>query len=298
MTASAITPPTVPPIFSSGRPRNRLSRYTNLLAKAACTLSALLALSVLFLILGFVLYRGVGGLSLNLFTKLPGPVGSPIGMENCIIGTIILIAISSAIGVPVGMLCGIYLAEYSRGGFFAHTVRLLVDVIAGTPSIVVGVLGYELIVVPTGHFSGWAGGAALAFLMCPIVARTTEDMLKLVPKAYREGSIGVGASKSQTLFRVVLPAARAGIITGLMLAIARVAGETAPLLFTALGNDQLVVNPSQPFPSLTLEIFKYATSAEDQWRQQAWAGMLVLVSIIVLLSAAVRYTTRRTTHAR
>lgn len=292
MTVQSVTPP---PSFSTGRSKNRLARITNALAVTACTASAVFALSVLFLIFGFIVYRGVGGLSLNLFTKLPGPVGSPIGMENCIIGTLILIAISSAIGVPIGMLCGIYLAEYSRGGAFSHAVRLLVDVIAGTPSIIVGVLGYELIVVPTGHFSGWAGGAALAFLMCPIVARTTEDMLKLVPKTMREASIGLGGSKFQTLTRVVLPAARAGIITGLMLAVARVAGETAPLLFTALGNDQLVVNPNQPFPSLTLEIFKYATSAEDEWRKQAWAGMLVLVTIIVLLSAAVRWSTSRRT---
>lgn len=280
-------------MFQRERPVNRLARITSGLAVLFCIACALLALTVLFLIIWFLVARGVGGLSWNLFTKLPGPVGSPIGMKNCIVGTMILICISSAIGVPIGMLCGVYLGEYSRGGWFGHAIRLLVDVIAGTPSIVVGVLGYELIVVPAGHFSGWAGSVALAFMMCPIVARTTEDMLKLVPKAYREGSIGMGASRSQTLFRVVLPAARAGVITGVMLGVARVAGETAPLLFTALGNDQMVVNPNRPFPSLTLEIFKYATSAEDEWRRQAWAGMLVLVSLVLMFSAAVRFFTRR-----
>ncbi|MBI3831168.1 MAG: phosphate ABC transporter permease PstA, partial [Planctomycetes bacterium] len=206
---------------------------------------------------------------------------------------VILVGIGSLVGIPVGVLTGIYLAEYAKKNHFNNGVRLVVDVLAGTPSIIVGVMAYEIVVKPLGHPSGWAGGVALGFLMCPVIAKTTEEMLKLVPGSYREGSLGLGASRYHTLLRVVLPAASAGIITGILLSIARVAGETAPLIFTALGNDSDVWNPNKPMPALTLKIFQYATSAEQAWINQAWAGMLVLVFSVLIFSIGVRYVTRR-----
>ena len=257
-----------------------------------CSACALFTLGMLGVIIGYIVFMGASSLSLDFFTKLPGPVGTPIGMRNCIYGTLMLIGLGSAFGVPLGMLCGIYLAEYSNGSRLSHVVRLLVDVLAGTPSIIVGVLVYQLMVVPMHTASGWAGSVALAFLMCPIIAKTTEEMLRLVPLSYREGSMALGGAKFHTLFKVVLPAASSGIVTGIMLAVARIAGETAPLLFTARGNDLEVYDPGKPFPSLTLEIFKYITSAEGEWKRQAWAGMLVLIFVILVLSASVRYASR------
>lgn len=285
------------------RPYNRKARILSRVIMTLCYASAIVTISALGLIFGFVLYRGFSSVNLDLFTLLPGPAGDRTGMRNCIAGTVVLIGMASAVGVPLGMLCGIFLSEYARENWFSHTLRTVVDVLAGVPSIVVGVLGYELVVVPMGINSAWAGACALSFMMCPIVARTTEEMLKLVPPAYREASIGVGASKFQTLFRVVLPAARNGIITGVMLAVARVAGETAPLLFTALASDQPVLvysknfpfiylDVNHPFPSLTAQIFKYATSSENDWIRQAWAGMLVLITIVLVLNMAVRYFSR------
>jgi len=286
------------------RPFNRRARVINALLVGFCYVAATLAIATLGLIFSYILYKGFSSLSLDFFTQLPGPPTAPhTGMKNAILGTVTLIVMASCLGVPVGMLCGIYLAEYARGGLFSNTVRAIVDILAGVPSIVVGVLGYELVVVNTGRYSAWAGALALGFMMSPIIARTTEELLKLVPQAYREASVGVGASQFQTLFRVVLPAARAGIITGIMLAVARVAGETAPLLFTVLGSDQNAVvfsshfpyvypDVNQAFPSLTLQIFKYATSPERDWIRQAWAGMLILIVIVTVLNLAVRYVSR------
>jgi phosphate transport system permease protein len=225
-------------------------------------------------------------------------------MLNCIAGTLVLIAMASCVGVPLGMLCGIYLAEYARDTWFDHGIRLIVDVLAGVPSIIVGVLGYELVVVPMRTFSAWAGAVTLAFIMCPIIARTTEEMLRLVPKALREASIGLGGSKFQTLTRVVIPAAASGIITGIMLAVARVAGETAPLLFTVLGSDLPVFSfgggfpyfhaaLTNPFPSLTVKIFQYATTAEPIWNRLSWAGMLVLIVMVLVLNICVRIASSR-----
>jgi phosphate transport system permease protein len=219
-------------------------------------------------------------------------------MRNCIVGTLILIALGSLFGIPLGLFCGVYLAEYSKGSVLGKVVRLVVDVLAGTPSIIVGVLIYQLIVVPSGTPSGWAGSIALAFMMCPIIAKTTEEMLKLVPATYREASHALAGTRFHTLFFVVLPAASSGIVTGIMLGVARIAGETAPLLFTALGSDLDTYNPAKPFPSLTLKIFQYATAAPEEWRKQAWAAMLILVFIILVLSAAVRYASRNQMQAR
>jgi phosphate transport system permease protein len=276
----------------------RAKRTIDLTMRSIAVGCALLCVACLVLITGYIAWRGVDGLSWDLFTKLPGPSGQPIGLRNCIVGTLILIGTASLVGVPAGIACGAYLAEYGRRSRLGAMVRTLVDVLAGVPSIVVGVVAYELIVVPMGHFSGLAGAVALGLLMTPIIARTSEEMLRLVPDSLREASLGAGATRAQTILRVVLPAASAGIVTGVMLAIARVAGETAPLLFTALGNDGDVYHLNQPFPALTLKIFQYATSPDDEWVRQAWGAMLVLIAIILVLNVLVRYVTKRTVGAR
>ncbi|HUO06849.1 MAG TPA: phosphate ABC transporter permease PstA [Phycisphaerae bacterium] len=305
----------------SFRRRRNLSNSSawaaNFLAKGFCYGAALVTITALFLIFGYILYRGfdcfvqMHPLHINwgFFTQSTGypdpekPFGG-IGLRNCIAGSLTLILMASVLGVPVGMLCGIYLAEYARENWFNHAIRLMVDVLAGVPSIIVGVLGYQLVVVPMRTSSAWAGAVALGFIMCPIVARTTEEMLKLVPKALREASIGLGGSKAQTLVRIVLPAASSGIITGVMLGVARVAGETAPLLFTAGMSDQPVysfdwrfpfmhADLNHSFPSLTVIVFQYATSPVKEWMQLAWGGMLVLVTIVLVLNIMVRVASSR-----
>jgi phosphate transport system permease protein len=214
------------------------------------------------------------------------------GMNHATLGTAILVGLASLVGIPVGMLAGVYLAEYETDSWLATPVRFIADVLAGVPSIVVGILGYELLVVPLGGYNGWAGALALAFIMIPIVTRTTEEMLRLVPNSYREASIALGATKARTILRVVVPSATGSIVTGIMLAIARVAGETAPLLFTALGSRLLTTNPSQPFPSLTVQIYTYATGPYPEQKKQAWAGILVLIVLIFCLNIAIRFFTR------
>jgi phosphate transport system permease protein len=190
------------------------------------------------------------------------------------------------------MLTGIYLSEYSANSFIAAPTRFICDVLSGVPSIVVGILGYELLVRPIGNYNGYAGAMALAFIMVPIVARTTEEMLRLVPNSYREASIALGATKARTIMQVVLPAATGSVITGIMLAIARVAGETAPLLFTALGSRLLTADPSQPFPSLTQQVFELAKSPEPPQQKLAWAGILVLIALIFVLNLGIRFFAR------
>ena len=270
--------------------RNPGRRWISRGVMVLCTLCTALALAVLFVVLAYMGIRGIEYMTPAFFTNLP--LQSPEGMRNCIIGTVILVGLASVLGVPVGMLCGIYMAEYAGKGWFTYLAQLVMDLLAGTPTILLGVIAWQLVVVPLHQQSGWSGALALAFIMVPIVARASEEMLRLVPHPHREASAGLGASKAQTLFMVILPAAKAGITTGIMLGIARVAGETAPLLFTALGNDQAVYNPSQPYPSLTLKIWQYSQSAEPAWRHQAWTAVLVLVTMVLLFTAAVRFTVR------
>jgi phosphate transport system permease protein len=219
-------------------------------------------------------------------------------MRNGIVGSVILIALASVVGIPIGMLTGIYLAEYSSNSWLATPVRFIADVLTGVPSIVVGILGYELLVVPLGRFNGWAGSVALAFIKIPLVGRTTEEMLLLVPRSYREASVALGATKAATILKVVLPAATGSVITGIMLAIARVAGETAPLLFTALGSRFLEKSPSQPFPSLTVMIYERAMGPYPEENRQAWAGVLVLLFLIFVLNLIVRLATRAVTRGK
>jgi phosphate transport system permease protein len=211
-------------------------------------------------------------------------------MRSALLGTCILVTLASLLAIPIGLLTGIYLAEYDTTSSLATPVRFVCDVLAGVPSIVVGILGYELLVRPLGSFNAWAGAAALAFLMIPIIAAATEEMLRLVPASYREASLALGAGKAKTIFQIVIPAAAPAVTTGIMLAIARAAGETAPLLFTTLLSQSLNLN--HPFPSLTVQIFDYATGASRPQQSLAWAGILVLVTLIFLMNLGVRLATR------
>lgn len=272
-----------------------LQRSTSITMFAVCAAFALAIVVILGLVTAYLVSIGIGSLSLDFFLKVPtGDVANPGGMGHAVLGTLILIGLASVVGVPIGMLAGVYLSEYSTEWWLASPVRFIADVLAGVPSIVVGILGYELLVVPLGGYNGWAGALALAFIMVPIVARTTEEMLRLVPNSYREASIGLGATKSQTILRVVVPAATGSIVTGIMLALARVAGETAPLLFTALGSRMLTTNPNDPFPSLTVQIYAYATGPYPEQKKLAWAGMLVLISLLFILNLTIRYVASRT----
>jgi phosphate transport system permease protein len=264
--------------------------------KSVCVLSAVAILSVLTWVTWYLVSKGFTHISLDFFRKLPippGMEGAPGGMKSALIGTAILVAMAGAVGIPMGMLAGVYLSEYSANSFLGKPVRFIADVLTGVPSIVVGILGYELVVVPMGHFNGYAGAAALAFILAPIVARTTEEMLRLVPHSYREASLALGASKARTILDVVIPSATGGLVTGVMLAIARIAGETAPLLFTALGSRLLTLDPSNPFPSLTVQVFVYATGPYKDEQQLAWAGILILIALVFVLNLIVRLSVYR-----
>ena len=270
-----------------------ITRTISRVMLGVCVAFTFCILAILGLVIGYLAYKGAGSLSWSFFTQVPsGRIDAPGGMKHAIVGTLVLVALASAIGVPIGMLCGVHLSEYSAGSVLAQPVRFICDVLTGVPSIVVGILGYELLVVPLGHFNGYAGALALAFIMIPIVARTTEEMLRLVPNSYREASIALGATKARTILRVVIPSATGSIVTGIMLAIARVAGETAPLLFTALGSRLLTYDPNEPFPSLTKQVFDYATSPYPDQQKLAWAGILVLIALIFVLNLGIRFFAR------
>jgi phosphate transport system permease protein len=274
---------------------SQFSRVQSNLMLGLCVVATVAILVILALVMGYLVSIGFKSLSVAFFTQEPKPAGAtgyPGGMLNGIAGTAVLVALASLAGIPTGVLCGIYLAEYGANSWLAAPVRFVCDVLAGVPSIVVGILGYELLVVPAGGYNGWAGATALAFIMVPIVARTTEEMLLLVPNSYREASIALGATKARTILRVVVPAATGSLITGVMLAIARVAGETAPLLFTALGSRFIEKNPSHPFPSLTVQIYDYAMGPYKEQNELAWAGVLVLIALIFVLNVLIRIAAR------
>ena len=272
------------------------ARWSSRVMYALCVSSALAIIAFLVLVAGYLLSKGFSSLSLDFFTQVPiahGMSGYPGGMKNAIAGTAVLVGLASAIGIPIGILAGVYLAEYEVGSRLAAPLRFVCDVLSGVPSIVVGILGYELLVVPLGGNNAVAGAAALAFIMIPLVARTTEEMLRLVPGSYREASIALGATKAGTILRVVIPSATGSVVTGIMLAIARIAGETAPLLFTALGSRFLETDLRRPFPSLTVQIYTYATGPYAEEKRQAWVGILVLIGLIFTLNLTIRFATRR-----
>jgi phosphate transport system permease protein len=254
--------------------------------------AAALAVVPLLAILLYLLKEGAGSLSIAFFTHMPKPVGEAGGgMANAIIGTLILIGIASCIGLPVGIGAGLYLAE-RRGTRLANTVRFLADVLNGLPSIVMGIFAWQFLVRPFGHFSALAGGAAIGAMMIPLVSRTTEEMVRTVPQSLREAALALGYPRWRTSLQIVLRTALGGIVTGILVAVARVAGETAPLLFTALGNQFWSTNITQPIAALPLQIFTYAISPYDDQHAQAWAGALVLIGLVLVISLVARLATR------
>ena len=271
----------------------RRRRASNHVMVALTYAAAALATLPLIAILAYLLARGLSALNGAFFTRMPQPVGEPGGgMANAIVGTLILIGTSSLLGLPLGVGAGLYLAEH-RGSRLAFVVRFLADVLNGLPSIVMGIFAWELLVRPVGHFSALAGGIALGAMMVPMVTRTTEEMVTLVPGSLREAALALGYPRWRTSLVVVLRTAMGGIVTGALVAVARIAGETAPLLFTAFGNQFWSTRLSEPVAALPLQIFTYAISPYEEWHAQAWTGALVLVGIVLLISLVARVATRK-----
>ena len=263
-------------------------KTTNTIFQALCFLATAIGLAALCLILSSLLYNGISGLDLRVFTEnTPGP-GSQGGLLNSIIGSLIMTVIGVVVGTPIGIFAGTFMAEYGRYEKVTHVVRFINDILLSAPSIVIGLFVYQLIVVPMGSFSGLAGGVALAILVIPVVVRTTEDMLTLVPNQLREAATSIGAPRSVIIRSVCYRAAQAGIVTGVLLAVARVSGETAPLLFTALGNLNFSLDLSSPMASLPLTINQFASSAYPEWQSLAWTGALIITVAVLLLSITAR----------
>src|SRR5882672_8124270 len=269
-------------------------QWINTLAFVATGICALITLGTLFFVLGYVTVHGFSSLNWDFFTKLPKPVGETGGgMANAIVGTFKLIGLAAAIGLPIGVLGGIYLAEYGRSNTTGFLVRYAADVINGVPSIVMGIFAYTAVVLPMKHFSALAGGVALAIMLIPIAVRSTEEFLKLVPMAIRESALALGLPRWKVILRVVIPTALQGLLTGVLLDLSRVAGETAPLLFTAFGNRFWSSGWMNPISSLPVMIFTYAVSPYEDWHRQAWAGALVLLMIVLATNIGARILMRK-----
>jgi phosphate transport system permease protein len=281
-------PETVATSDFAAEPLSFWRRGMNALATLAAAASVVVVLLPLGAVFGYLVYKGIGSINWAFLTQTPKPVGEAGGgMANAIAGSAFILLIASVIGVPVGIGAGIYLAEYGRNQL-GNIIRFTADVLNGVPSIVIGIVAYGIVVLWQGHFSALAGGVALAIMMIPTITRTTEEMLLLVPNAVREAAYGLGVSRWRTTLSITLRTATSGVITGVMLAFARVAGETAPLLFTAFGNQYWNWKINQPTAALSLQIFTYAISPFDEWHRQAWAGALILIVLIVFAVSAVR----------
>ena len=273
--------------------QSRRRRVLSAVFSGACAASVLLALVPLAFILLYLLKKGASALEWGFLFHNPKPVGEPGGgFANAIVGTLVLIGLASILAIPVGVIAGLYVAEY-RGSRFASAVRFAADGLNGVPSIVVGIFAYSVAVLPVRRFSALAGGFALGVMMIPIIARTTEELLRLVPESFRDGALALGATRAKAAWSVVLPAALPGILTGILVALARVAGETAPLLFTAFGNRFFSTRLDQPIAALTVQIYTYAVSPYEDWHRQAWAGAFLLVVVVFVLSVIARLATRR-----
>jgi phosphate transport system permease protein len=271
---------------------HRWRKIKNVIMSSISIVSAVLIILPLGLVLFHLVYEGASSMNWNFFVKVPAPAGEPGGgMANAIVGTGVLLLEALLIGAPVGILGGIFLSEYGNGRMNG-AIRFTADVLNGVPSIVWGILGYALIVVPMKGFSALAGGIALGCMMVPLVLRTTEEVLALVPNSYREAAFALGIPRWKIIIEIVVRTAMKGIITGVLLALARIAGETAPLLFTAFGNLSWCHGINQPIAAMPLQIYNYATSPYEDWHRQAWAGALVLITMIFLMNAAVRFLTR------
>ncbi|MGA8616052.1 MAG: phosphate ABC transporter permease PstA [Xanthobacteraceae bacterium] len=263
-------------------------RIRNGIATGLSLAATTFGLGWLVLILGVLLWKGFGGLSVAVFTQMTPPPGSAGGLLNPIVGSLILTVLAVAIGTPIGILAGTYMAEYGRYDRLSSVVRFINDILLSAPSIVVGLFIYEILVAPMGHFSGWAGGVALAVLVIPVVVRTTEDMLTLVPNALREAATSIGLPRSMSITRICYRAARAGMMTGVLLAVARISGETAPLLFTSLNNQFWSTNLNAPVASLPVVIFQFALSPYKDWQALAWTGALIITLAVLALSITAR----------
>jgi phosphate transport system permease protein len=286
VTAPALPNPAARFTISRGR------KVTNDVMLGLCIGATAIALAVLAWIFGYVLIQGARYVNIAFFTNLPAPVGEPNGgFLNALVGTAIMVGVASLIAIPIGIFAGIYLAEFGTG-WIPRTVRFVNDTLNATPSIVAGLFAYTLIVLEARRFSAFAGSVALAVLMVPTITRTTEEMIRLVPQTLREGALALGIPEWGMTLQIVLPAAGSGVVTGIMLAVARVSGETAALLFTAFNNRFLSVSLSQPMSSVPVQVYTYAIAPYEDWHHQAWAGSLVLVTLVALFSAAVRFATR------
>jgi phosphate transport system permease protein len=263
-------------------------RRRNAVAKTLAWIATAFGLGWLVLILGILLYQGIGGLALSVFTEMTPPPGAAGGLLNAIVGSLIITVLAVVIGTPIGILAGTYLAEYGRHDKLSSVVRFINDILLSAPSIVIGLFVYEIMVAPMGHFSGWAGAVALAVIVIPVVVRTTEDMLTLVPDTLREAAASIGLPRAHMIVRIAYRAAKAGIVTGVLLAVARISGETAPLLFTALNNQFFSVNMNQPMPSLPVVIFQFALSPYEEWQKLAWTGALLITVTVLALSIIAR----------
>ncbi|MBN9537431.1 MAG: phosphate ABC transporter permease PstA [Reyranella sp.] len=263
-------------------------RRRNAIAKTLALTATLFGLGWLVLILGVLLFHGLSGLSLSVFTENTPPPGAAGGLANAIVGSLIITILAVIIGTPIGILAGTYLAEYGRHDKLSSVVRFINDILLSAPSIVVGLFIYEVMVAPMGHFSGYAGAVALAVIVIPVVVRTTEDMLSLVPDTLREAAASIGLPRSLMIMKVAYRAAQAGIVTGILLAIARISGETAPLLFTALNNQFWSLNMNAPMPSLPVVIFQFALSPYEEWQKLAWTGALLITVTVLGLSILAR----------
>jgi phosphate transport system permease protein len=285
----------VVPSTYAPRPRVRglaRRRGTSIVMVTLTCVAAAQAVVPLIVILGYLIKQGAGSITPAFFTEMPKPPGETGGgMANAIVGTLILLGIASVVGLPVGVGAGLYLAE-QRGTKLANAVRFLADVLNGLPSIVMGIFAWEFLVRPFGHFSALAGGAALGAMMIPLVTRTTEEMVRTVPQSLREAALALGYPRWRTSLQIVLRTALGGIVTGVLVAVARIAGETAPLLFTAIGNNFWSTKVTQPISALPLQIFAYATGPYDDWHAQAWAGALVLIALVLVISVLARFVTR------
>jgi len=272
--------------------RDRRRRLTNVVMLTLTGVAALLTVVPLVLILVHLFTAGLSSVNLDFFTRLPAPVGEPGGgMGNAILGTVFLVGLAGLLGLPVAIGAGLYLAE-SEGSRLANGIRFLTDVMNGIPSIVVGIFVWAWVVVSMGHFSAFAGGVALAIMLLPMVTRTTEEMVRLVPRELREGGLALGFTRWRTTLGIVLPAARSGILTGVLVSLARIAGETAPLLFTAFVNPYWGWSLDQPIAALPVQIFQYATSPFEEWHRLAWAASLVLIGLVLAVSLAARFLIR------
>jgi phosphate transport system permease protein len=268
-------------------------RVRNTVARTLAFAATAFGLGWLVLILGILIFEGIGGLSLSVFTENTPPPGSAGGLLNAIMGSIVMTVLAIVIGTPIGILAGTYLAEYGRHDKLAMIVRFINDILLSAPSIVIGLFIYEIMVAPMGHFSGYAGSVALAVIVIPVVVRTTEDMLTLVPDTLREAAASIGLPRAHMIVRIAYRAARAGIVTGILLAIARISGETAPLLFTALNNQFFSLNMNAPMPSLPVVIFQFALSPYEEWQKLAWTGALLITVTVLALSIIARSLTAR-----